>query len=78
MKNYFFLLLLLWLLGMNVVSAAIPKADLSIILLNTTEWPAQYQVSLRLPKTMPIWRAVMLTVIFRSRLIRKQNWPLVA
>ena len=49
MKNYFFLFLL-WLLGMNIVSAAIPKADLSIISLNTTEWPAQYQVSLRLPK----------------------------
>lgn len=49
MKTYFFLSLL-WLLGMNIASATIPRADLSINPLNTAEWPAQYQLSLIVPK----------------------------
>ncbi|MEQ1636583.1 MAG: cytochrome c biogenesis protein CcdA [Methylococcales bacterium] len=49
MKNYFFLFFL-WLLSTEIILAAIPKAELSITPTYTMSWPAQYQLSLFLPK----------------------------
>jgi thioredoxin:protein disulfide reductase len=49
MKN-FILIFAFWLYSIGLAHADIPKAELSVIPLNTNQWPAQYQLTLTVPK----------------------------
>ncbi len=40
----------LWLLGIVIAQAEIPKADLSVITLNSGQWPVEYRLTLTVPK----------------------------
>lgn len=41
---------MLWMLGIAIVSADIPKASLSVTALNSGQWPAQYSIGLIVPQ----------------------------
>lgn len=43
-------ILMLWILSISLSYAEVPKASLSITPLNTDQWPAQYRLSLTVPK----------------------------
>ncbi len=43
-------IIILWLLGIVMAHAVIPKADLSVATLNSGQWPADYQLTLIIPK----------------------------
>ncbi|MDO9105592.1 MAG: cytochrome c biogenesis protein CcdA [Methylovulum sp.] len=43
-------IIMLWMLGISMASAAIPKADLGMSVLNAGQWPAQYRISLKIPQ----------------------------
>ena len=43
-------IIILWLLGVVMAQAVIPKADLSVATLNSGQWPADYQLTLTIPK----------------------------
>ena len=43
-------IIILWLLGIVMAHAVIPKADLSVATLNSGQWPADYQLTLTIPK----------------------------
>lgn len=40
----------LWLLGIALAHAEIPKAELSVFTLNSEQWPAEYRLTLTVPK----------------------------
>ncbi len=43
-------IIMLWMLSTSLTFAEIPKAGLSVTPLNTDQWPAQYRLSLTVPK----------------------------
>jgi len=49
MKNLLSIILL-WMLSVSLTYAEIPKANLSVTPLNTDQWPAQYRLTLTVPK----------------------------
>jgi thioredoxin:protein disulfide reductase len=49
MKN-FVSILMLWMLSISLTYAEIPKANISVTPLNTDQWPAQYRLTLTVPK----------------------------
>jgi len=49
MKN-FLSIIMLWMLSLGLAYAEIPKASLSVTPLNTGQWPAQYRLTLIVPK----------------------------
>jgi hypothetical protein len=65
----------LWLLCIFMVHAEVPKAGLSVIPLNQGQWPADYRLTLTVPKDH---HAYLDTgdenVLFLLRLIRMRNW----
>jgi thiol:disulfide interchange protein DsbD len=40
----------IWLMGIAIAHAEIPKADLSVSALNSGQWPAEYKLTLSVPK----------------------------
>jgi thioredoxin:protein disulfide reductase len=49
MKNLISIIIL-WMLSVNLTYAEIPKANVSVTPLNTDQWPAQYRLTLIVPK----------------------------
>jgi thioredoxin:protein disulfide reductase len=49
MKNLV-LILTLWMLSISLTYAEIPKASISVTPLNTDQWPAQYRLTMTVPK----------------------------
>ena len=49
MKN-FLSIMMLWLLSITLTYADTPKASISVTPLNTEQWPAQYRLTLTVPK----------------------------
>jgi thioredoxin:protein disulfide reductase len=43
-------ILMLWMLSISLTYAEIPKANISVTPLNTDQWPAQYRLTLTIPK----------------------------
>lgn len=43
-------IIMLWMLSISLAHAEIPKAGLSVTPLNTSQWPAQYRLTLTVPK----------------------------